>query len=298
MDRSASPHRVLLCIAITLVLTTAVLPTAWAASEPLKPSARATQLLKESEQNERLIAQAQQSERQAEQALQQANKALQLSRDSQDAQAEAVAQEAVVTAEAALTKARSHLVVYKKRRDAAAAALGRTGGSEVAMSVSDIRGEAYVRTKAGLAQIDLSFKLQEGDALVTGKDSIAVISLEDGSRVEMGANTEFKSKKLARDEISLELLAGTIKSSVKKLADGGRYVIHTVRAVIAVRGTEFSTEVLHGITTIRVQRGEVEVTARKGNAQVKVGEGQRAIVQEDGTILGPLPDQADTRPSV
>lgn len=103
MDRSDSPHRVLLCIAITLTLTTSVLPTAWAASEPLKPSARATQLLKEAEQNERLIAQAQQNERQAEQALQQVNKALQLSMDLQDAQAEAVAQEAVVTVEAALT---------------------------------------------------------------------------------------------------------------------------------------------------------------------------------------------------
>jgi ferric-dicitrate binding protein FerR (iron transport regulator) len=297
MGRSALSHRVLLCIAITLILAPAVLATAWAASEPLKPSARATQLLNEAGQNERLITRARENELQAEQALQQAHKALQLSIELQDAQAEAVAQEAVVTAEAALTKARSLLVDYKKRRDAAVAALGRTGRSDVEMSLSDFRGEVYMRTSAGLAKIDMNFKLQEGDVLVTGKNSIAVISLADGSRIEIGENTEFKSGKLARDEISLELLAGIIKSSVKKLVEGRHFVVHTAGAAIGVRGTEFSTEVLHGVTTIRVQRGEVEVTPNKGNAQVLVGEGQYAIVREDGTILGPRPDQADTIPS-
>ena len=113
----------------------------------------------------------------------------------------------------------------------------------------------------GTGEYKAGTMLKPGSRVVTEEDSMAVLLLEDGSRVNLGPNTDLTVAELASDgdkhTTVFELLRGLFKASVQKLTVGSRFEVKTSNAVAAVKGTEFEVEVDEKGTDARVLEGTV-----------------------------------------
>jgi FecR protein len=88
--------------------------------------------------------------------------------------------------------------------------------------------------------------VSEGESVITGKDSTAVLSLFDGSQLTVSPDTDFrlvKSRKPSvRDKIlQFKLFVGKLLAQVKKLASSqSSFEIEAGGVVCGVRGTKYS----------------------------------------------------------
>ena len=125
---------------------------------------------------------------------------------------------------------------------------------------------------------DLNQKLPEGATIKTGKDSSASIRLEDGTIIDIKADSEmmispYSQKKVKKN--SIILFFGTIWSKVTKSFTGEEsYAVATPNGVAGVRGTEFATTVsIDGSVRVKVKNGLVRVDNQKDKAaDLKAGE--------------------------
>jgi ferric-dicitrate binding protein FerR (iron transport regulator) len=130
-----------------------------------------------------------------------------------------------------------------------------------------------------------SEQLEAGSQVRTGPRSAARLRFFDGSTTDLGAEAGLAVVQMnARRDggkaiILLRQTSGQTHSHVRRLPDqASRFEIKTPAAVVAVRGTEFTTVVeTDGTTSVAVAEGLVEVTAQE--ITVSVPAGQRTIVQ-------------------
>ncbi len=127
-----------------------------------------------------------------------------------------------------------------------------------------------------------------GERVLTEAGSKANISLIDGSHVLLGEKAELTIDSFVFDPRSgaeqatynlaagaLRLVSGAIKHDKLKIL--------TPTAAIAVRGTNLKIRVLaSGGTLVVVNRGEVEITARRTGATASMGAGQSVTCNNQG----------------
>jgi hypothetical protein len=130
-------------------------------------------------------------------------------------------------------------------------------------------------------------QLEAGSQIRTGPLSAAKLVFFDGSTTDLEAEVAVAVVQMnsRRDGgkaiILLRQTSGQTRSHVRRLPDqASRFEIRTPTAVVAVRGTEFTTTVeTDGTTSVAVAEGLVEVTARE--TTVAVPAGQRTVVQPE-----------------
>ena len=139
-------------------------------------------------------------------------------------------------------------------------------------SASGIRGGKSMEWK-------INDQLHGGDVLYTGKDSLMLVFLNNGSTHKMGENSKLKLSGEGSPTI-LEIISGSLFSLFKKKKrKGAQYKIKTKTMVAGVRGTQFVTSYGRNKNPddnwLCVNEGEVEVSliGRKGLTSVKAGEG-------------------------
>jgi len=139
------------------------------------------------------------------------------------------------------------------------------------------QGNAVVKAITGSATYldDLGFShpltvgtvLKEGQTVKTGADSIVDLFLDqNGPYVGLDANSTLRLEKLAFEETALgtkidtllDLKAGALFGSVKKLIASSRYEVKTAKGIAHVRGTEFWIDEKQG--TVSVVSGTVTLT--------------------------------------
>jgi hypothetical protein len=130
--------------------------------------------------------------------------------------------------------------------------------------------------------------LGEGDRVTVGDGGSADLSLDGGSIIHLGPNTDFTLAKTGRGQTEFVLAFGTFLAKIQKLLDGQQMSVHSPTAVAAVRGTEFGVDVdplNTGESHVGVfDEGRVEVRGDSGEArtlqsgqETKVSRGQAPL---------------------
>lgn len=126
-------------------------------------------------------------------------------------------------------------------------------------------------------------KLVDGDRVVTGKDSLALIYLYESSDHKLGPDSELVIRDTKKRGI-LELIKGSIFSRVNPKSFKGKTPlrIKTKAAVSGVRGTEFfvsyGPDKKPDDTWVCVHEGMVEVSSVKGDSKQLVPAGKGVSV--------------------
>lgn len=110
--------------------------------------------------------------------------------------------------------------------------------------------------------------LEEGDRITTSAGSTAEISLDGGSLITLGANSDFVLENTRRSASMFSLSLGSLLAKIEKLGTRS-LAVHSPTAVAAVRGTEFGVEVDGEKSHVGVfDEGRVEVQSQAGGAEV------------------------------
>lgn len=153
--------------------------------------------------------------------------------------------------------------------------LGVTGTASAADKSSakmlSITGDVQVIRAGGEKPFKafLNMKLTEGDRIITGKNGVAKLEMDDGLIITLSQNTRIYLSELRDDkgdkQNSISLQSGAIGSSVKKkLANNARFEIKTPTAVMGVRGTEFLVQYYGSHLDLRVIEGIIETRINVG----------------------------------
>src|SRR3989338_8458995 len=106
--------------------------------------------------------------------------------------------------------------------------------------------------KAGASDwqpVTLNQKLDGGDKLRTGEESSAVLTMDEGSQIDLSAGSEFAVQTLTKDSQTeqlqsvLAIMKGKMKAQVTPLKNGSSFEVETPVMVAAVRGTTFTITV-------------------------------------------------------
>lgn len=138
-------------------------------------------------------------------------------------------------------------------------------------------------------------RITPGDSIRTGASSAVTLAFFDGSATTLDAETEVTvsqlfSRRDGHDKIIiLHQWVGRTRNRVQRLLDpASRFEIETPTAVTAVRGTEFTVEVMpNGATRVAVDEGLVEVAAQGTTVELQPGEA--TTVQPDSLPATPHP---------
>ena len=122
----------------------------------------------------------------------------------------------------------------------------------VAGTVSTASGTVQVQRAAVLAAAGPEPPVNVGDRVITGPGGHAVITLTDGSQLELGesSNLVIDNHALApaggRAATQVSLFGGVLRSVVNATGGAPNFEVHTPNAVAAVRGTRWDTAYSEG----------------------------------------------------
>jgi len=129
--------------------------------------------------------------------------------------------------------------------------------------------------------------LEMGDQIKTGRKSKAEIYIKYGSKVRLGADTQFVLTKVSAEANAVDVLRGKMHAWVRKFKGRG-FSVRTPSAVCAVRGTTFGVEVDQaGLSNWDLFDGSVEIADSRNNV-VPMVPGQRLAVDPNATTA-PVP---------
>jgi FecR-like protein/putative zinc finger protein len=137
--------------------------------------------------------------------------------------------------------------------------------------VQAVNGTLYEVSPAGLRVMAAGETLRDGVAVRTARDSNAMLTLSDGSKVEMRERSDFSSSQGGAD-LTVHLDHGSIIVQAAKRRSGHLYVA-TADCRVAVTGTIFS--VSNGISGSRVSVMEGEVHLSHDNQEQVLHSGQQ-----------------------
>jgi FecR protein len=170
--------------------------------------------------------------------------------------------------------------------------------------VTAIQGTAELQRAGSTSAVSLATAVELHDQLKTGTNSTSTVTLLDNSAVELGESSAlaFDENVVAggvRQKTVVSLLGGGLTSRVTSalLSGAPTFEVHTPNAVCAVRGTDFDTTYLEGVTRpgyegcqrytdLRVREGVVEVSnLANPSAVIEVDAGYETTVP---CLLPPL----------
>ncbi|MGD9641762.1 MAG: FecR domain-containing protein [Elusimicrobiales bacterium] len=158
--------------------------------------------------------------------------------------------------------------------------------------------------KAGTADwkaVKAPYMLEMGDQLRTGAKSKAEIYIRYGSKVRLGADTQFLLSKVAPEANAVDVLRGKMFAWVRKFKGRG-FTVRTPSAVCAVRGTVFSVAVTgDGLSTWQLFNGSVAVyRPQRPDDVLNIGTGQVLQVTGEGappTVREATAEEANQAPA-
>ncbi|MEP6694893.1 MAG: FecR family protein [Chloroflexota bacterium] len=160
----------------------------------------------------------------------------------------------------------------------AALILTQQRASAASMLLSILDGTADVARAGAFARASDGQALSPGDRVRTGDAGHAVVTLLDGSTVELEPGTIITLVRATAGgdgavTIQLEQSIGRTWSSVQKLLHpSSKFELRTPATTATVRGTGFVTDVLSsGATTVTTTDGSVEVSAQSQTVTVPAG---------------------------
>lgn len=139
--------------------------------------------------------------------------------------------------------------------------------------------------------------VSRGDSIRTGFSAQAVITFEDGSRIELGGNSSITMEESSGNNMGSLLNIGSLRAYVKKLISR-RFQVRTPTAVCSVRGTEFRVEVMGGgRTVVDLYKGLLGVEDHRGQ-QVLLHPNERLEIDMRGmSNPGSMPSQTQIQKS-
>ena len=134
--------------------------------------------------------------------------------------------------------------------------------------------------------------IKNGDLIRTNVPGKIILTLLGGDNVFLAPGTEIKfkenkKKKGLSNVINRNLtLKGRLLAKIRK--NLARPIqIRTPNAIVAVKGTEFVTEFIQGITNVGTIKGLVSMTSIVNNKSVELKEGTMSSVNIDGEVMPP-----------
>lgn len=177
--------------------------------------------------------------------------------------------------------------------------------------VSHLSGPLFAQGGNGaMRTLAVDSVVEEGDTLVTEKNTYARLKLKDGAEILLKPASQLRIQRYAYDEqrpeadaAALNLLKGglrTLTGWIGKRGDRSVYKLEAVTATIGIRGTVFTAEVCQGDCEARpdglyveVSEGAVSVGNAAGLSVVVAG--QHSYVADRRTPPAPVP--ADQPPA-
>ena len=134
--------------------------------------------------------------------------------------------------------------------------------------------------------------IKNGDLIRTNLSGKIILTILGGDDVFIAPDTEIKfkenkKKKGLSNVINRNLtLKGRLLAKIRK--NLARPIqIRTPNAIVAVKGTEFVTEFIQGITNVGTIKGLVSMTSIVNNKSVELKEGRMSSVNIEGTVMPP-----------
>ncbi len=125
-------------------------------------------------------------------------------------------------------------------------------------------------------------KIQEGERVITGKESSATLVMFDGSQLKISAKSAVTLSKLQKPSpedkiLEFKLLVGHILAKVKKLtSSSSSFEVDAGGVVCGVRGTQFAMEYIPKTHSLFLNVVEGSVFTRFGPKEVTFAAGQKA----------------------
>ena len=166
-------------------------------------------------------------------------------------------------------------------------------------SITTATGQVQVLPSAtgDWTSVEAGMTLKEGARIRTAADSEAVVTLFDGSTVEILPNSELEfqhMQSIGEDQKTIQLaqIAGQTWHRVMALVDSrSSYEVRTPSAYCAVRGTYFEVNMQEdNVTLVRVHEGTVAVIACGEEVDVCAGfrtEVREGAIPDAPTVCGP-----------
>ena len=134
--------------------------------------------------------------------------------------------------------------------------------------------------------------IKNGDLIRTNESGKIILTLLGGDNLFLAPDTEIKFKENKKKKglsniINRNLtLKGRLLAKIRK--NLARPIqIRTPNAIVAVKGTEFVTEFIQGITNVGTIKGLVSMTSIVNNKSVELKEGTMSSVNIEGTVMPP-----------
>lgn len=156
-------------------------------------------------------------------------------------------------------------------------------------NVASLSGQVdLIRENEPAQSIVVGDEIFAGDILRTGKKSMVVINLPDGSRLSIGENSKLEITKYLTErepEGLITMVRGRVRAFVSEIFSSRKesFRIKTPTAVVGVQGTDFTVIASSFKTWVEVYEGLVvtenldeDIVGRK-----LVGPGQAAIIKQD-----------------
>ncbi|MFC1774797.1 FecR domain-containing protein [Nanoarchaeota archaeon] len=130
-------------------------------------------------------------------------------------------------------------------------------------------GGVYVDSGGGWSPAHDGMELSENDKVKT-ENAAADVVLYESVIVSLDPNTEITISDLAEDHPKVDLNYGSIWNKFTGLVGVSNYDVQTPTTVATVRGTEFGTSFIDGITEVIVGEGSVTVTSEGQSTDVEI----------------------------
>ena len=144
-------------------------------------------------------------------------------------------------------------------------------------------------------QINLQKKetiIKNGDLILTNESGKIILTLLGGDNVFLAPDTEIKFKENKKKKGLFNIINRNLTLKGRLLAKIRKNLarpiqIRTPNAIVAVKGTEFVTEFIQGITNVGTIKGLVSMTSIVNNKSVELKEGTMSSVNIDGEVMPP-----------
>jgi hypothetical protein len=122
---------------------------------------------------------------------------------------------------------------------------GTARAQNAAGTVSSASGGVQIQRGAAITAAAPGAPINQGDKIVSGVEGVAVITLSDGSQLELQPSTDITLDQYTSGgptPTRVGLATGVLKSAVKKTpGTPANFQVHTPNAIVTARGTAFYT---------------------------------------------------------
>ena len=152
-------------------------------------------------------------------------------------------------------------------------------GTSIAVEVNFLVGDVNLSRGGKTTALKMDTPIKSGDVVATGKRSICTLKYNDGSNVEIRAESKIMvGNPDTPNSDFVSLISGVVHGKFKKMQKGQGNKVFTPTAVCAIRGTEF--------TIASSESGESRIQLEEGKLQVRNPYGKVNIDENENTDIG------------